>query len=136
MMSIRKQLVLNLISLYIGAGAGFFLIALVKPMLFIEYPWLTTFVYIWLALLAGGFLYLIYRLTMSDEKSASRRKSKANKDWRSVEATKDAGVRRREAGYSREAIMRASQAEQAKDKQEAREREGVKAVFGPDREAP
>ena len=117
----------------VGGGFMLLLITAVAPWWVLAYPLVLTLLKLWFGLISVLAVWLLVRIRRSDTGQAMRRKDKYEHQWRRVETLKDQGIQRRVAGYSRESILQARQQSERRAREAAEQRQGVRAVFKPER---
>jgi hypothetical protein len=119
--SLRRHAIATLLAICGGGGFGFTMLALAAPQLFLEYPFLKLFVWLWLALV-GTLLFVIVKRILGDDPVPDARHERA-----STEERPSAAARRE--GYSRARLTEEAQLAEVRARREAEERQGVQVVF-------
>jgi len=133
MWGFRKKVVFLCLAVAVGGGFMLLLVTAVAPGMVLSYPLVLTLLKLWFGLISVLVVWLLVRIRRSDVGQAMRRKDKYEHQWRRVETLRDQGIQRRVASYSRESILQARQQSERRAREAAEEREGVRAVFKPER---
>jgi len=133
MWGFRKKVVFLCLAVAVGGGFMLLLITAVAPWWVLAYPLVLTLLKFWFGLISVLAVWLLVRIRRSDTGQAMRRKDKYEHQWRRVETLTDQGIQRRVAGYSRESILQARQQSERRAREAAEQRQGVRAVFKPER---
>lgn len=133
MWGFRNKVVFFCLAAAVGGGFMLLLVTAVAPGMVLAYPLVLTLLKFWFGLMSALAVWLLVRVRRSDSGQAMRRKDKYEPQWRRVETLKDQGIQRRVAGYSRESILQARQQSERRAREAAEQRQGVRAVFKPER---
>ena len=133
--SIKKPALLFILLLVLGSGLAIGGVGLWKPALYTAFPILTVFMQGWLVLVLGIIVYLLFRLSRSDTKTAMNRKYRQDTNWQMREERISRWLEIRQRAYSREAMLRDQKEAERQARREAAERRGVSVEFKPKRES-
>lgn len=133
MWGFRKKVVFLCLAVAVGGGFMLLLVTAVAPGMVLVYPLVLTLLKFWFGLISALAVWLLVRIRRSDTGQAMRRKDEYEPQWRRVETLKDQGIQRRVTGYSWESILQARQQSERRAREAAEQRQGVRAVFKPER---